>query len=188
MIDLFKKHKRIFIYSRTVLTSIIIGAMGSVIGVYLQDRSWEKQYKLSLIESDRKMAEEIFSEISRLMDSRVYKTRLLLNAKYNKKNYSVSLQKYSAHLIEWNENLNRNVALIKSYFGTNASNYFYNDVHLALREIGSKIQNCREINNSTYKAISTELDNINNSICNMDSIMLNLIQQNNIGRSSLLND
>lgn len=74
MIDLFKKHKRIFIYSRTVLTSIIIGAMGSVIGVYLQDRSWEKQYKLSLIESDRKMAEEIFSEISRLMDSRVYKT------------------------------------------------------------------------------------------------------------------
>lgn len=188
MINLFKRHKRIFIYSRTVLTSIIIGAMGSVIGVYLQDRSWEKQYKLSLIENDRKMAEEIFSEISRLMDSRVYKTRLLLNAKYNEKNYPLTLQKYSNHLVEWNENLNRNVALIKSYFGSDVSTYFYNDIHLGLRKIGSKIQNCREIDNSTYKTISTELDNINNSICNMDSIMLNLIQQNNIGRSNILKD
>lgn len=188
MIDLFKKHKRIFIYSRTILTSIIIGAMGSVIGVYLQDRSWEKQYKLSLIESDRKMAEEIFSEISRLMDSRIYKTRLLLNSKYNKGNYLLNLQKYSAHLVEWNENLNRNVALIKYYFGTNASEFFYNNIHLALRKIGSKIQNCREIDNITYKTISKELDNINNSICDMDSIMLNLIQLNNIGRGNIFKE
>lgn len=188
MIDFLKRIKRFFVCSRTILTSIIIGAMGSLIGVYLQDRSWEKQYKLSLIENDRRMAEEIFSEISRLMDSRIYKTRLLLNAKYNKGDYLLSLQKYSAHLVDWNENLNRNVALIKYYFGNNASDFFYNDIHLALREICSRIQNYREIDNATYKTISKELDNINNSICEMDSIMLNLIQQNNIGRGNIFKE
>lgn len=186
--DLLKKHKQIVIYTRTILTSIIIGSVCSAIGVFLQDRSWEKQYKLTLIESDRKMAEEIFSEISKLMDSRIYKTRLLLNAKYQKNNYRLYLKDYKIHLNEWNENLNRNVALIECYFGANVSDYFYNNIHLKLRKVGADIQNYYNINKFTCKKISKELDEINNSICTIDSIMLNLIQKNNIGRYNELNN
>lgn len=66
------------------LTTII----GGLLGFLLQNRSWENQHKvlaneqerqrtLQIAEQERKEAVQIFDEISRLMDKRLYRLRLV---------------------------------------------------------------------------------------------------------------
>lgn len=85
--------RRIFwIYFRRTVYALIIGAIGSIIGAYFQKQNWYEQNELTKLENDRKRAEEIFSEVSILMDDRLYKTVRLLSAYKQNNNQTIIKQ------------------------------------------------------------------------------------------------
>src|SRR6185503_2164958 len=94
-----------------VLTSVIGGALG----YYFQRRTWDANRR----ESERSAAAAVFDDISRVMDERLYRMRLLywgLRAG-DEERVSAAMADYRATLVKWNDNLNRNLALVQRYFG-----------------------------------------------------------------------
>lgn len=123
--------RRIFwIYFRRTVYALIIGAIGSIIGAYFQKQNWYEQNELTKLENDRKRAEEIFSEVSTLMDDRLYKTVRLLSAYKQNNNQTIIKYKESfiAQLEEWNSNKGRINALLDGYFGESFSQYFLHQI------------------------------------------------------------
>lgn len=123
--------RRIFwIYFRRTFYALIIGVIGSIIGAYFQKQSWYEQNELSKLENDRKRAEEIFSEVSTLMDDRMYKTVRLLSA-YKQNNDEKIVQykeSFTLQLEEWNSNKSRLNALLNGYYGESFSQYFLHQI------------------------------------------------------------
>jgi hypothetical protein len=105
-----------------LLTTVI----GGLLGFLLQNRSWEHQHKvlaseqerqrrLQIAEQERKEAVQIFDEISRLMDKRLYRLRLVywsLKEESDPGKRSPAAEErwkeYRQVLYEWNDSVNRN--------------------------------------------------------------------------------
>lgn len=123
--------RRIFwIYFRRTFYALMIGVIGSIIGAYFQKQNWHEQNELSKLENDRKRAEEIFSEVSTLMDDRLYKTVRLLSA-YKQNDYERIIkykESFTLQLEEWNSNRGRVNALLDGYFGESFSQYFLHQI------------------------------------------------------------
>jgi len=112
-----KYHELVLLVIGFALTSIL----GTAIGGWFQHREWEHQRSLEYNQAELNRAAETFESISRVLDRRLYRTRLVL---WDYKNNDTSSQKRDEHnkiyteiLIEWNENINRNMALTERYFG-----------------------------------------------------------------------
>jgi hypothetical protein len=97
------------------LTTVVGGALG----IYFQNKSWNYQHQETHSEAEVVKASEVFNDISHLLDRRQYRTRRLISA--YKANDSKEIKEwndaYQKVLVEWNEGLNRNLALTQGYFG-----------------------------------------------------------------------
>lgn len=167
-----------------ITCTIIAGVLGWLLGVIYQDNNWREQNKLSMIESDRKQAEEIFNEISRLMDDRHYKTIRLLSA--YKQNDSVKILRYRNSLIlqleEWNANRHRNYSLIEGYFGPNFITFYKKNIQHPFALTGNKIIYSGATTAKEQKMLSNKLDSIEVNITKFNRMMLSAIKQNKVGR------
>jgi ABC-type multidrug transport system fused ATPase/permease subunit len=94
-----------------VLTTVVGGALG----YYFQRRTWDANRR----ESERTAAAHVFDDISRAMDERLYRMRLVYwGLKGGDEDRIVAaMEEYRATLVKWNDNLNRNHALVHRYFG-----------------------------------------------------------------------
>jgi hypothetical protein len=117
-----------------VLTSVAGGALG----YWFQHRAWAHQHEIQLRdeehqhevqrrEEEHQRALKTFEEVSQLLDRRLYRMRLLYWAARevaagtgDQERLASARADYRAVLTEWNDNLNRNLALIETYFGTSA--------------------------------------------------------------------
>ena len=105
-----------------LLTTVLGGALGS----FLQRRAWNEQHHLQRREERKEQALKTFEEISRLFDKRIYRMRLM-NAAFvglrrhhddeSIESLNDARKEYKAVLIEWNDNLNRVLALVEVSFG-----------------------------------------------------------------------
>jgi len=146
------------------LTPIIIGfllttVLGGALGFYFQNRTWDHQneiqraeqgrlHKMQLDEEKREKALQIFDEISRLMDKRLYRLRLLywiLAAEDGQAGHSPSAESrfedYRQVLYEWNDSINRNLALLKHYFGQGMRDRLDYEVGASFVELGRILEN-----------------------------------------------
>lgn len=167
-----------------ITCTVIAGLLGWWLGVQYQDKNWKEQYSLSILESDRKQAETIFNEISRLMDDRYYKTIRLLSA--YKQNDSVRIlecrKSLSLQLEEWNANRHRNNSLIEAYFGIRITNYYINNIQKPFANSGNYIMYRGAKTHEEQQQLSRMLDSIEANIIIFNRMMLTSIQQNKIGR------
>jgi hypothetical protein len=115
-------HDLILLVVGFVLTTVLGGALGS----FFQRRAWNQQHHLQKREEEKTQALKTFEEISRLFDKRIYRMRLmsaaLVGLRRNRDDESTeslddARREYKAVLIEWNDNLNRVLALIEVSFG-----------------------------------------------------------------------
>ena len=105
------------------LTSILGGALG----VVFQRRTWAHQHLAQLRDQRREQAMKVFEEVSSLLDKRLYRMRLLFWAAKRRApagRDSTGLREardeYRQVVAEWNDNLNRTLALVHTYFGGRA--------------------------------------------------------------------
>ena len=98
-----------------VLGFVLTTVVGGVLGYYYQRRTWDANRR----ESERTAAASVFDEISRAMDERLYRMRLVYwGLKIGDEDrIAAAMSEYRAALIKWNDNLNRNLALAYRYFG-----------------------------------------------------------------------
>lgn len=100
-----------------VLTSVV----GGFLGYYFQRRTWEANRR----EAERQAGAAVFDEISRAMDRRLYRMWLLYWALRagDEDRIAKPMDEYRAVLRDWNDNLNRNLALAYRYFGQSVWKY-----------------------------------------------------------------
>ena len=117
-----------------LLTSVLGGALGYI----FQQRAWRHQYQIQRQDHDRQQeiqrqdhhrqqALNTFEELSPLLDQRLYRMRLIFWAgkraagrPRKPDSLNAELTDYRTVLRVWNDNLNRNLALVRTYFGEEA--------------------------------------------------------------------
>jgi hypothetical protein len=143
--------------------------LGGLLGVFLQNRTWEHQHRLQsadderarhmqsadderlrrmqIAEENRARALQVFDEASRLMDKRLYRLRLAylsLPTDDGSTDRSASaedrLKEYQQVLYEWNDSINRNLALLEYYFGHSMRHRLDREVGASFVALGSTFE------------------------------------------------
>jgi peptidoglycan hydrolase-like protein with peptidoglycan-binding domain len=136
------------------LTSVVGGALG----YWFQRRAWAHQHEIELRDEERQRevqrreeehqrALKTFEEVSRLLDRRLYRMRRLYWAARDmaagtgdQERLAAARAGYREILAEWNDNLNRNLALIETYFGTPARNVMGGQIYESFAALGRGLE------------------------------------------------
>jgi hypothetical protein len=169
-----------------ILTTVVGGLLGS----YFQNRNWKHQNRVKLAESERIAATQIFEGISSLMDKRVYRM-MQLNWKIrsdatDKDILEKQMEMYREVIYDWNDNLNRNLALTQSYFGTKVRSYLEGTIYEKFAAIGASLEKGYAERKKTGKAdefnkTTLGLTNLRNNIYRLNVQMISLIQKSEVG-------
>jgi hypothetical protein len=126
---------------------LLTTVLGGLLGSFFQRRAWAHQHAVQLREQGREQAIRVFEEVSRLMDKRLYRLRLLY--------WSLALGRpddqqsdmpddqmngYRQVLYDWNDNINRNLALLQQYFGDQVRNQFDNVIGAEFVMLGANVE------------------------------------------------
>jgi hypothetical protein len=108
-----------------VIGFLLTTVIGGLLGFLFQRRAWSHQHAVQVHEQERERAVAIFEEVSRLMDRRLYRLRLLFWSLPKRgpggSEHELAtrrLEDYRQVLFDWNDNINRNLALLQQYFGS----------------------------------------------------------------------
>lgn len=120
-----------------VLTTIVGGALG----YFFQRRQNDYQWQRTRWEKDLADAQAVFEEVARLLDRRLYRARQLLwSLDRAAKTRDQRLSDYRAVVIEWNENLNRLLALLAIHFSDDVRNVIDNEIGAEFVAVGRSLE------------------------------------------------
>lgn len=174
------------------LILLIIGfLLTTLVGGYLTN-SWQKKSEEIQRRSEHKRAEQaaatkVFEEVSKLMDKRLYRMRRihlgLYSDKVSKKSMDRRWDAYREVLFDWNENLNRNFALVQRYFGNGARDTLELEIQPRFIRLGELLEGKNYPNNvkDKYRHRQELADELNVIIYQLDIKMIYAIQSENVG-------
>ena len=114
---------------------------GALLGFVFQRRHARYQWLRARWEKELEEAQAVFEEVSRLLDRRLYRTRQLLWAIDRKPEVRQErLSEYRTVVTEWNDNINRILALLAIHFTDNLRNTVDNQIGAEFVEIGRSIE------------------------------------------------
>jgi hypothetical protein len=145
-----------------LLGFILTTVGGALLGNYLQDRSKFKAQQ-----------EQVFSEVARQVDARMYRTRQLMWGLQGDVNYadtSSLWKEYRASLDSWNFDRNRNSVLLEMYFGAAARSCFQS-IHHDFRLIGGSVERSGA-RKKELGAIAQDLDHLESRIYSFEREVL----------------
>ncbi len=170
---------------------LIIGfVLTTIVGGYLtqswQNRAATIQREAEHLRVEQNAATEVFEEISRMMDKRLYRMRRLhtgLGSQLGEEKMNFRWVVYREILFEWNENLNRNLALVQRYFGDEARNILEARIQSGFVHLGQLLEGGAYPKNvaSKYEYRQNVADNLNNVIYQFDIALISAIQSGKIG-------
>ena len=172
------------------VTFLFTSVLGGLLASYFQNRTWKHQNRVRLAESERILATKVFESISSLMDKRLYRMRQL-NWKIRNDSASAealdeAMSSYRDVLYEWNDNLNRNLALVQCYFGKDARKLLEGTLYEKFKEIGSFLEQgyldkkgTGDI--SSFKKTNSNISELRDDIYRLNVKMIELIQKGEVG-------
>jgi len=108
-----------------VVGFLLTGVLGTVLASVFQTRTWNHQHEVEKRDEERQQALKTFEEASTRLDRRLYRMRRLHSAARKKARGTVeeadidaAIAAYDDILLEYNDNLNRSLALVETYFGS----------------------------------------------------------------------
>ncbi len=112
----------------------------------LQDRSWDRQNEVRLRELEQQAAGRVCQELATLMDRRLYRMQLLLweaapapGGVVDPEGLELRRAAYRDVLLAWNDGLNTNLSLVRTYFGADAF-VALEHVYEQFRRVGGRIE------------------------------------------------
>lgn len=166
-----------------VIGFLLTSVAGGFLTYLFQKRRWNADQR----ESERRSAGDVFAEVSRLMDRRLYRMWILHWTITGRRDDDASeaLTWYRAVLDEWNENLNRNLALVHRYFGEAAWSYLDRVLYEEFVRLGKELERrYKEEQGSKSRnqlRFEDELKALSDDVYNFDGFMVSLIQRGQIG-------
>ncbi len=121
-----------------ILETIVIGAVGTAIAGYFQNRAWKYKQREEQKVKEVGTALELFKRISEKMDVRLYSMRRAAWS-VGEEDQQEKREQYQKTLYNWNETLNRDIALIERYFGQKKSERFEQQISWKFVELGRKL-------------------------------------------------
>jgi hypothetical protein len=112
---------------------------GGFVGTLLQQRAWRHKWEIENAEKHIETAKQIFEEVSRLMDRRLFRVDQLSAwiKRADKERVEASLQNYREVMFDWNDNINRHLAMLQIYFGNDIREDFNFKVGVTFVKVGS---------------------------------------------------
>ena len=180
------------------ITIILTAFLAALLAYFFQNRSWnhqhqvqaaEQQYQLraQLMEQERERAVLIFDEVSRLMDKRLYRLRLLywrLKSGHGGTEWPTEtaerFEEYRQVLYEWNDSINRNLALVQRYFGPAMRDRLDYGVGASFASLGGTMEKWWKMSSATpppdQADVATRLTRLSNLIYSFNLDMIRAIQ------------
>jgi murein L,D-transpeptidase YcbB/YkuD len=175
-----------------VLTSVLGGFLGS----YLQNRAWRNQHTVALREADRAAAMATCTELSRLLDTRLYRMRKLYwslqqsgDGTIDDANIRGQRSSYQEVLYQWNDALNSNLAMTETYFGSAVREFLENTIYEQFAGLGRQLDRAvrQQLSGEGRDDVKTLSDSsfqsLSHHIYRFNLEMLSLIQAGAVGRA-----
>lgn len=120
---------------------------GGALGFFFQGRAWAHQHRVLLEQQEQERATQVFEEVSRLLDKRIYRMKRVhwalkreLESGQRSQATEGALEDYRGILFEWNDSINRNLALIQQYFGARFRDEFDYAIGSRMVDIGKELE------------------------------------------------
>ena len=172
-------HELVLLLIGLIFTSVV----GGYFGYRFQESSWKHRQEAELRESERVEATKIFEKMSSLMDTRLYRMRRIIwgyKGVQDNTEMEARWDSYRETLFDYNENLNRNLALLQRYFGDDIRERFETQIHGGFFHLNKRLEKLRDAG----KVIPEELqqchalaDKINIATYTIDVVMIEMVQQ-----------
>jgi putative peptidoglycan binding protein len=174
--------------NQVVLLFVLTTVVGGALGYYFQRRTWDANRR----ESERTAAAHVFDDISRAMDERLYRMRLLYWGLKggDEDRIAAAMEEYRATLVKWNDNLNRNHALVHRYFGRGVWAFLSGVLYEEFAIIGRHLEGWyrgrpdREPGSADAGRLSVtgrRLQALSNDIFALNRLMIAMIQRGSVG-------
>jgi tetratricopeptide (TPR) repeat protein len=173
---------------------LLTGVLGGALGYLFQRRAWSHQHEVERRDEQRRQALKTFEEMSALLDRRLYRMRRVYwLAKRRAEGepadqLAAALDDYREVLLAWNDNLNRMLALVDTYFGGAMRRQLETDVYERYAAVGRALDRfVRQVSAGTATAvppIGRRLDALSHHVYQLNSRILALIIQERIGRQA----
>jgi hypothetical protein len=181
------------------LLLLIIGSLlttvAGLLGYAFQRRTWEHQHDLQQRDQERQQALKTFEEVSRLLDRRLYRMRRLYWAARSRAlgtsdraELASALVDYREVLVEWNDNLNRTLALVHTYFGSQVREQLEEDIYEGFATLGRGLDEIvRMVSAAEDKRIEVPnfgllVSGLSRRVYQLNVHMLSLLENDCIGR------
>jgi Putative peptidoglycan binding domain len=178
-----------------VVGFLLTSVLGGLLGYLFQRRSWAHQYEVQQRDQERQQALRTFEEVSRLLDRRLYRMRRLYWAARGRAlGTSDEAELASAQagnrevLFEWNDNLNRTLALVHTYFGSQVREQLEEDVYEGFATLGRGLDEIvRMVSAAGDKPIEVPtfgylVNRLSRRVYQLNIHMLSLLEDDRIGR------
>jgi hypothetical protein len=172
-----------------LLGFLLTTVAGGALAYLFQQRAWRHQYETERRDLQRQLALKTFEELSALLDQRLYRMRLIFWAAKRlalrpakPTSLNVALTDYRAVLRIWNDNLNRNLALIDTYFGEAARRRLEDDLFAEYAAIGEELDEfVREVSARDeapirVRPIGSRLTELSDRVYGFNILMLRSLQ------------
>jgi hypothetical protein len=113
---------------------------GGLVGTLLQQRAWRQKWEMESAQKKIETTERIFDLVSSLLDQRLFRTDQLSIwiQRADTDKVEIALQAYRDVLLDWNDNINRHLAMLQIYFGTDIREEFDFKVGAKFVEVGAE--------------------------------------------------
>lgn len=184
-----KKEKFLQNIALLIIGFILTAGVGNWITSEFQKRQFDYEHRTQIREAETVAATKNFEEVSKLMDERIYRMEKLnweLEDNTDVKKIDIQMDAYRESLYNWNDNRNRNMALLDRYFGEKEAKYFDEDIHSAIKDAGRLLENYYYMPRwQRKKEMGWEIDgrmgDLENKSRQLNIDMLKLIQKQEVG-------
>jgi hypothetical protein len=165
------------------LTTIVAGG----ITFWYQKKAWDRDDLSKRKQEEINRASVLFDDLSRLLDKRLYRLRNVQWAlegekKASQEELAALRAQYRAIIVEWNESLNRNLALTERYFGSDVRSQLEGSIsgefialHKELKQVLS------DPNDENIAQLEAHIDRFNPQIYIFNVRMIELLQRGEVG-------
>jgi hypothetical protein len=172
-------HDFLVLLAGFVLTTVV----GGLLGYWLQDRTWHHQEGSRLQQARIEAARDFYEELSRLLDRRLHRMRQL-DGRLERPNQAEEVERhlgrYRDVLDDWNDSLNRNLALGMSYFGPQvheALEALYEDFTTAGKLIEARVREYMKDSRASSPSVTRQLRGLDLIIYDLNLAMIDALQR-----------
>ncbi|NPT44342.1 hypothetical protein GNZ12_24130 [Paraburkholderia sp. 1N] len=171
-----------------LLAFVLTTVVGGMLTYAFQTKARANEEHSARLQADLARASQVSEEISRTLDRRLYRTRVLLWAMKDDardKDLSVARDDYRAALADWNENLNRRYSLAEYSFGRPMRITLEDGLTASFLAIHKEIDDCLRkagtCDRTKIETLEDVINDLNLNVYRYDTQMLSLIRAGTVG-------